>query len=322
MSVSGLLAATVWAYCSSEHRFELGRIMASSEQAALVALLRARPGKLTWPEITAEVLETGSAVEVWERYVPTALLEAPGEVTPLMEAVADIEQWGAQDCRLISILDAEYPVRLRGIQQAPPVIFTRGAVVVDDPAVSVVGSREASEQGLRFAASVARELVERKITVVSGLARGIDAAVHRAALDAGGRTVAVIGTGIARSYPAENSGLQREIAARGLLLSQFWPDAPPQKHTFLMRNATMSGYGLATVVVEAGEHSGARSQTRMAVEHGRQVILTDQVVARNEWAQALLGRPGVYIASTVDGVLDAVEQVAAMWDELRRLVAS
>src|ERR1700744_4410475 len=105
-----------------------------------------------------------------------------------------------------------------------------------------------------------RARTARHVTVVSGLARGIDTAAHRAALDAGGRTVAVIGTGIGRVYPAENRGLQNEIADRGLLISQFWPDAPPQKHTFLMRNATMSGYGLATVVVEAGEHSGARAQ--------------------------------------------------------------
>jgi DNA processing protein len=159
------------------------------------------------------------------------------------------------------------------------------------------------------------------MTVVSGLARGIDTAAHRAALDAGGRTVAVIGTGITKAYPAENRGLQREIGARGLVLSQFWPDTPPQKHAFLMRNATMSGYGLATVVVEAGETSGARALARMAVEHGRQVILTDQVVVRNRWAQALLGRPGVHIASSVGAVLDAVEQVTLMWDEMRRLVA-
>ena len=82
----------------------------------------------------------------------------------------------------------------------------------------------------------------------------------------------------------------------------------------------MSGYGLATFVVEAGEHSGARIQARVAVEHGRQVILSDQVVTWNEWAQALLGRPGVHVASSVDSVLDIVERVVAMWEELRRLV--
>jgi DNA processing protein len=104
------------------------------------------------------------------------------------------------------------------------------------------------------------------------------------------------------------------------VLSQFWPDAPPQKHTFLMRNATMSGYGLPTVVIEAGETSGARTQARMAIEHGRQVILTDQVVSRNQWAQRLVGRPGVHVASSVDDVMRIVEQVVTMWDEVRRLV--
>jgi DNA processing protein len=291
------------------------------EQSALVALLQARPDGLSWPDITVEVLETGSAVEVWHRHAPSVLMEVPGDITPAV-AARDVQSWAARDYRLVSILDAEYPARLRGIHQAPPVLFALGAIVVDDLAVSVVGSREASAQGVALATGLARELSARKITVVSGLARGIDAAAHAAALEAGGRTVAVIGTGISRAYPAENSGLQKEIATRGLVLSQFWPDAPPQKHTFLMRNATMSGYGLATVVVEAGEHSGARSQARMAVEHGRQVILTEQVVARNQWAQSLLGRPGVHMASSVDSVLDVVEHVVAMWDELQRLVTS
>jgi DNA processing protein len=290
------------------------------EHAALVALLQAKPDRMSWPEIAAELLETGSAVEVWDRHAPApTLIDLPGEITTA-SAARNIQSWAAQGSRLVSILDEDYPAGLRGIHQAPPVIFTLGSVMMDDPAVSVVGSRNASAQGLTIAADLARELTAGKMTVVAGLARGIDTAAHRAALDAGGRTVAVIGTGISRVYPAENRALQEEIASHGLVLSQFWPDAPPQKHTFLMRNATMSGYGLATVVVEAGETSGARAQARMAVEHGRQVILMDQVVIRNEWAQALLGRPGVHIASSVDGVMGVVERVVAMWDELRRLV--
>jgi DNA processing protein len=290
------------------------------EQAALVALLRAQPDGLSWPEITAELLEAGSAVEVWARHAPPpALIELPDEVTP--DSVAeDLRAWRAHGYRLLSILDDDYPVRLRGVQQAPPVIFTLGSVVADDPAVSIIGSREASAAGLAIAADLARALTARHMTVVSGLAHGIDTAAHRAALDAGGRTVAVIGTGIGRVYPAENRGLQNEIVDRGLVLSQFWPGAPARKHTFLMRNATMSGYGLANVVIEAGETSGARAQARMAVEHGRQVILTNQVVAQNEWAQRLVGRPGVHAAGSVDDVMDIVEQVVAMWDDLRRLV--
>lgn len=173
------------------------------EQAALVALLRSRPGKLSWPELTTEVLEAGSAVEVWDRLVPTALIADPEEITP-QTAASEIRRWDAEGCRLVSILDPEYPARLRGIQQAPPVLFTLGAIAVNDVGVSVVGSREASAQGIAMADELAREFVARKLTVISGLARGIDTAAHRAALDAGGRTVAVIGTGINRVYPAEN----------------------------------------------------------------------------------------------------------------------
>ncbi|MGH3243253.1 MAG: DNA-processing protein DprA, partial [Spirillospora sp.] len=189
---------------------------------------------------------------------------------------------------------------------------------------SVVGSRAASEHGLRFAAHVAESLVRRKVTVVAGLAAGIDTAAHRAALDSGGRTVAFIGTGINKVYPAANRDLHDEISSRGLLISQFWPDAPPQKHTFLMRNATMSGYGMATVVVEAGEHSGARAQARMAVEHGRPVILTNMVVRANAWARALVDRPGVHTATSVDDVLTIVGELvngaSALDADLRRLV--
>ena len=226
----------------------------------------------------------------------------------------------------MTILDSDYPVRLRGIHQAPPVLFARGSLIRDDSAVSVVGSRKASDRGLAIAAEVARELVARGVTVAAGLALGIDTAAHRAALADGGRTVAVIGTGINGVYPAENRDLHEEVAARGLLLSQFWPDAPPQKQNFLMRNATMSGYGLATVVVEAGEHSGARAQARMAVEHGRPVILTDLVVERNDWAQALVDRPGIHVASSLSSALDVVDQLiaerSAVGSELRRFVSA
>lgn len=190
--------------------------------------------------------------------------------------------------------------------------FAAGDVVADDIAVSVVGSREASARGIEIARELARELVARKVTVVSGLAPGIDTAAHRAALDAGGRTVAVIGTGINRTYPTENRDLRAEIAARGLLLSQFWSNAPAQRQSFLMRNTAMSGYGLATVVVEAGEYSRARSQARMAVEHGRRVILPAQVVAQNQWARSLLGRPGVYLTRSLRYTLDLADQPSVL----------
>lgn len=296
------------------------------EHIALIALLSARPEGMRWADIAAEVLESGSARAVWDRTVPSALIPVPGEPDPLEAAAKDLALWAGQGHTVLTILDARYPARLRGVHQAPPVLFARGVLVTNDPAVSVVGSREASDRGLAIASDVAHGLVGEGVTVVAGLAVGIDAAAHRSALASGGRTVAVIGTGINRVYPAANRDLHEEIASRGLLLSQFWPDAPPQKHTFLMRNATMSGYGLATVVVEAGEKSGARAQARMAVEHGRPVILTTLVVDRNEWARRLLGRPGVHVAGGSDDVLEVVRNLTAasevVDDALRRLVSA
>ena len=294
----------------------------NDERVALVALLQTRPEGMSWPEITTEVLERGSALSVWHRLVPDALLSAPGQPDALESAAQDMDGWAKQGNTLVTILDSNYPARLRGIHQAPPVLFARGTLIADDIAVSVVGSRQASDRGLSISGDIARALVSRGVTVVAGLALGIDTAAHKAALATGGRTVAIIGTGINLTYPAQNKGLHAEIGARGLLLSQFWPDAPPRKHTFLMRNATMSGYGLATVVVEAGEQSGARAQARMAVEHGRPVILTEMVRERNEWAQALVDRPGVHVADSMRSLLEIVDRLieerAAVGDELRR----
>lgn len=281
------------------------------EQAALVALLRARPEKRSWADLTAEVIAAGSAVEVWERLVPATLLDLGGGDDPRAVAARDIERWRGHGHTFLTVLDEDYPERLKAIHEAPPVLFTRGELRRDDPAVSVVGSRAASERGLSIARSVATGLTDRGYSVAAGLALGIDTAAHEAALEAGGRTVAFVGTGINNIYPAANRELHAVIAERGLLVSQFWPDAPPQKHTFLMRNATMSGYGVATVVVEAGETSGARAQARMAVEHGRPVVLTDLVVERNAWAQMLVGRPGVHVAGSTQQVMQIIESVTS-----------
>lgn len=292
------------------------------EGAALVALLRERPGKRSWPEIAAEVVARGSALDVWHELLPATLdLETSPDL--LSTASEDIACWTADGTRFLTVLDQDYPARLRAIHQAPPVLFARGKLRSDDPAVSVVGSRAASDRGLKIAESISAALVHAGISVVAGLAAGVDTAAHRTALAAGGRTVAVIGTGINIQYPAANRALHAEITQRGLLLSQFWPDAPPQKHTFLMRNATMSGYGLATVVVEAGETSGARAQARMAVEHGRPVVLTTLVVDRNDWAKALVDRPSVHVASSAEDVVTFVQEVVtsgnALGDQLREL---
>ena len=121
--------------------------------------------------------------------------------------------------------------------------------------------------------------------------------------------MAFLGTGIAQSYPASNRALQREIADRGLLLSEFYPDAPPTKHSFPMRNATMSGYGLATIVIEAGEHSGTRIQARVAGEHGRPVVFTDRVRDDHVRGAALVERPNVYVVGSLPNSGQAVNDI-------------
>lgn len=290
------------------------------EQVALVALLRTLGRGERWASVTERVLERGSAVAVWDEKTGETLLPDPELSAAHDHAGADVKEWTNAGYQMVGILDPDYPARLREIHQAPPFLFAAGELRRNDPAIAVVGSRKASDRGLGIAAAIADALARRHITVLSGLAAGIDAAAHTAALAAGGRTVAVIGTGINKQYPAANRALQQQIMDEGLVLSQFWPDAPPQQHNFLMRNAVMSGYGRATVVVEASEKSGARAQARMAVEHGRPVILTDQVVAGNEWAKALVDRPGVYVAH---GHQEALEQISAILDkenEVNRLL--
>ncbi len=279
------------------------------DAAPLVALLRLQPKGLSWPQISTEVVEAGSALEVWERMAPAqpALFEVREE--PLERARADLERWRSQNVRVVTVLDADYPAQLREIHEMPPILFYRGTLVPNDRGVSIVGSRSADAAALAFAEQVAQGLVARGLSVLSGLARGIDTAAHLAAFAGGGRTVAFLGTGIHRSYPAENAELQKRIGREGLLVSQFWPEAPPQKHTFPMRNAVMSGYGRATVVVAAGETSGTRTQARFAVEHGRPVILHTTVAHETSWGRSLTTRAGVYVAADPDEVLAIVDDV-------------
>jgi DNA processing protein len=142
---------------------------------------------------------------------------------------------------------------------------------------------------------------------VSGLAAGIDSAAHRAALDAGARTIAVIGTGLHHTFPKENAELQDRLCGEHAVISQFWPDQGPRKHTFPMRNAVMSGIARATVVVEASFTSGARMQARLALEHGRPVVLLKSLLDAHEWAREYAELPGVYVVEHIAEVVDQLD---------------
>ncbi|MEV6912057.1 DNA-processing protein DprA [Amycolatopsis sp. NPDC051071] len=280
-----------------------------AERAALVALLRTRPSGLSWRDLAHEVEQRESALRVWEEHHPPGLFDETTQSSVLDEAQRDVRSW--HELGFLTFMDELYPPQLREIHDFPPVLFHQGTLPTEETGIAVVGSRRASDLGLQIARAVATGLADRGIAVISGLAKGIDTAAHTAALDAGGRTAAVIGTRITRHYPAENRELQERIAAEGVVISQFWPDAAPTKQSFPMRNAVMSGYSRATIVIEAGEHSGARIQARQAVAHGRPVILTDLVVHNNTWPADLIDQPGVHVASSTAEVIAAAEQVVS-----------
>jgi DNA processing protein len=161
------------------------------------------------------------------------------------------------------------------------------------------------------------------VTIVSGLARGIDTAAHRAVLERGRRTIAVIGTGITRSYPKENAELSEQIAASGAVVSQFWPSAPPASWSFPRRNVTMSGIAQGTVVIEASATSGAKMQARVAYQHGKKVFLLRSLVDSYPWARRFVGQRNVRVVDDVRDVLRELADPEAIRDaDQRRLQLS
>jgi DNA processing protein len=197
-------------------------------------------------------------------------------------------------CSLIGPLDTAYPANLRPLAGAPP-LFCRGELRPEDArSVAVVGTRSPSPEGLTQARRLAGALARGGITVVSGLARGLDSAVHAAALDAGGRSIAVLGCGIGRVYPPENAGLADRIARRGAVVSQLPGEMPPSAAALRERNTVIAGLARAMVVVEAGPTSGARIAARWALALGRPLWVTE-LVAAEPWAAGLLARPGVHL---------------------------
>ena len=196
--------------------------------------------------------------------------------------------------KMIAVTDPRYPSNLLSVYDRPPFLFVEGAIeACDERAVAIVGSRSASREALAVASAIAAAAVKTGTTVVSGLARGVDAAAHRAALEAGGRTIAVLGTGIDRVYPAEHAGLALEIATHGAVVSQFRPGSPPVKSTFPMRNAVISGLSAVSVLVEATERSGTRSEADHALRQERLVLLWEPLLGAEPWAQRFVTTPGV-----------------------------
>ncbi|GAB4503407.1 MAG: DNA-processing protein DprA [Anaerolineales bacterium] len=217
-----------------------------------------------WEAETSALAEAGLGPKLIER------LSAVRQQVDLPRLYEQIQSKGIQ---ILTWQDEAYPPRLREISQPPPVLYLRGELLPeDDWAVAIVGTRRITPYGRQVTEQIASFLAGNGVTIVSGLARGVDAIAHQAALHAGGRTLAVLGSGVDHIYPPENRALAEQICEHGALLSDYTPGTPPESANFPPRNRIISGLSMAVIVVEAGETSGALITAEFAAEQGREIF--------------------------------------------------
>ncbi len=274
----------------------------AAAHVALVALLRL--AGLEAPGV-ADRVERDGVHEVLARALGASASLLPEDPAPrLADARAEIARWQSAGLRLLTVLDDDYPPNLRTVHDRPALLFLAGDLTLarKASAIGVVGTRRPSAGGLAAGARMASELVAAGQVVLSGLAAGIDTAAHRAALEARGATIAVLGTGHGHAYPPQNTVLQAELVRDHAVISPFWPETGPSAARFRRRNGVMSGLSRGTVIVEASARSGTRVQARLALAHGRPVFLLRPLLGQT-WAVELARRPGVHV---VDGAADVL----------------
>ncbi len=256
---------------------------------------------------------------------PEAVLRANGEAlkeagvhTEVARAIISFDQWRTIETelrkisqtgvRLITRLDAEYPENLTHLHDPPPFLYVRGSLLPEDRlAIAIVGSRFASAYGRGVARDLARGLTEKGVTVVSGLARGVDVEAHRATLEAKGRTIAVLGSGVDVIYPSEHRSLAADIPSHGAVISEFALGSKPDAVHFPYRNRVISGLTLGTVVVEAAENSGSLITARCALEQNREVFAVPGVITsvRSRGPHRLI-KDGAKLVENVEDILQEI----------------
>ncbi len=247
----------------------------------------------------------------------------PGDIAGALRAAETLLGSRDPDVAVVCWDGPQYPAALKAIADPPPVLWVRGTLaVLRRPTVALVGSRAGTPHARALARELGTDLVARGVTVVSGLARGVDGAAHRGALFGQGATVAILGSGVDTVYPPEHSDLAAGIIDQGALVSELPPGTPPRSAHFPLRNRLISGVAQAVVVVEATERSGSLITARLALEQGREVMAVPGGVVgrRNRGAHALL-KDGAKLVEDVDDILEelripSVEGVEAPADDL------
>lgn len=233
------------------------------------------------------------------------------------EMLRNIEKLGID---IVTIRDENYPRNLREIPDAPRVLYVKGELKVQDElAIAVVGPRKASQYGLWAAEVFGKELSARGITVVSGMALGVDAAAHMAALDSGGRTIAVLGTGVDVVYPSKNRHLYKRIIQNGAVVSEFPPGTKGLPYRFPQRNRIVSGLSKGTIIVEAGEKSGTLTTAQHSLEQGRDVFAVPGNInsVYSKGTNALI-QDGAKLVMEIDDVLSEIPGLEILGNRLER----
>ncbi len=293
-------------------------IQSATEAALCLSLV---PG--IGPRVYADLVEAfGSPAQVLSAD-PSKLREVPGVGTKLLrEIVSAKESSNVQqqidicqqhDIKILERGSAAYPERLAEIYDPPSLLFSQGNfLTADNLGIAIVGARHASNYGTKVAGQLASGLAMAGMTVVSGLARGIDAAAHRGALNAGGRTIAVLGGGLLKMYPPEHDVLAKEIMNQGAVVSESLPESAPKTGSFPRRNRIVTGLSLGVIVVEAGERSGALISARLAMEQGREVFaVPGRIDNRMSRGCHRLLRDGAKLVESVDDVLEELGPMAS-----------
>jgi DNA processing protein len=298
--------------------FEKGLPLSVSSRhvnAPWLALARVKGlGGVSFKKLTARFVDPTAVFSA----APAELQEVEGLHRDAIDGIVAFSDWAEIDDEIERARDAgiaivpftnpNYPARLRTIADPPPVLYVKGNILTaDDKAVAIVGSRSASEYGRRVARDLARGLASLGFTVVSGMARGIDGSAHESALQAGGRTFAVLGSGVERAYPPEHEILYRRIGESGAVISELPIGTRPMAFNFPARNRLISGLSLGVVVVEATEKSGSLITASLAVEQGREVFAVPGEVgsSRSRGAHRLI-RQGAKLVESVDDIIEEI----------------
>ncbi len=260
---------------------------------------------------TRGILEAG---EDKLKHVPGIGQKLSAQISSLDNRVdieKEIEELRKQDIAVVTIYDESYPASLKSIYDSPFILYVKGNIIPEDVfAVGVVGTRRATSYGKMAAERISADLASRNVTIVSGLARGIDTIAHQSALDSGGRTIAVLGSGIDVCYPPENRKLFERITRCGAVISEFPLSTRPEKRNFPARNRIISGLSLGTVVIEAPAKSGALITADMALEQGREVFaVPGSIFSEKSSGAHYLIKQG---AKMVENYEDVIEEISSL----------